>query len=415
MVCGKLRPSFAKPSWGWLGLMFVAISATGQSPLKAEEAKWTVTGSLHTARIYHSATLLPNGRVLIVGGHGVSEDLASAELYEADEGVFVPTANLQTARANHTATLLPNGQVLVVGGQDNGTTLASAELYDPKTGAWRETGQLHLARAYHTATLLLNGQVLVAGGTHWASPPVYAQGAPPGSALDVAEVYDPATEKWTVTDSLHTARYAHTASLLQNGQVLVTGGLGLNGASDVVTSAELYHPRTKTWTKTDHLPLAVFNQTATVLRNGMVLVAGGKPTVDSDSADAELFRSPPQTWTTTGSLAVDRNGHSATLLPNGQVLVVGGANSSGVLSDVEMYQPSTKTWETTARLNTGRSLQTATLLPNGQVLVAGGGSALGSPSFVMDSAELYHVARPRPAEKPLEVLPPQPPQVPPLD
>jgi N-acetylneuraminic acid mutarotase len=120
---------------------------------------WTLTGSLHVARADSTATLLPNGQVLVVGG----ED-TSAELYNPATGSWTSTGSLHAARDQHTATLLSNGQVLVAGGQNGTIFIASAERYNPSTGAWTVTGSLHTPRIEHTATLLPNGQVLVAGG-----------------------------------------------------------------------------------------------------------------------------------------------------------------------------------------------------------------------------------------------------------
>jgi N-acetylneuraminic acid mutarotase len=350
---------------------------------------------------------------LIVGGHGTSGDLASTELFDPTKGIFSPSTDLHFGRINHTATLLANGLVLVVGGQYNGNTLDSAELYNPATNTWTNTGSLHLARSYHTATLLSNGQVLVVGGSHWASPPLFSQGTPPGSALDVAELYDPTSGKWTVTDSLHTARYCHTATLLANGEVLVTGGIGgkktgsapsnfedanlrgfpgLNRASDIEASAELYDPKTKSWTVTGSLPVALWSHSATLLPNDQVLVAGGKPSFQSDTADSSLYNLSTGTWKSGGTFRTERNAHTATLLPTGSVLVAGGANESGVLADVELYRATTGTWDPTASLNTARTLHTATLLPDGKVLVTGGGNGNGSPNGVLASAELYSPA-----------------------
>jgi len=375
-----------------ISAILLLVFGTGLQSAAAQDlslAKWTPTGSLLTARVKHTATLLPNGKVLIVAGWGGSEELASVELYDPNEGVFASASGLGSCRTDHTATLLRNGQVLVVGGQFHGTTLASAELYNPATGNWTSTGSLHIARAYHTATLLSDGEVLVAGGSRLASPPVYPQGTPPGSALDIAELYDPASGKWTVVDNLHTARYVHTATLLGNGQVLVTGGIGTNGPGNLEASAELYNPTAKSWTVTQSLLSPLIGHTATLLPNGQVLVVGGKPTVESDSASAELYNPASGKWTSTGSLHETRNAHSATLLSNGQVLVVGGNNSTGALNSAELYDPSKGTWETTASTDKPHGLQTATLLPNGQVLVTGGGYAVGSPAFVQASAELY--------------------------
>src|SRR4051812_39514257 len=126
-------------------------------------SSWTPTGSLNTARDSHTATLLPNGMVLVAGGFGPVR--ASAELYDPASGTWMPTGSLNTARAQHTATLLPNGMVLVAGGFDSNVNVsASAELYDPASGTWTPTGNLNMARTSHTATLLPNGMVLVAGG-----------------------------------------------------------------------------------------------------------------------------------------------------------------------------------------------------------------------------------------------------------
>ena len=127
---------------------------------------------------------------------------------------FAGTGSLATAREYHTATLLPNGKVLVAGGLDNnGNALSSAVLYDPAAGTWSNTGSLATARYFHTATLLSNGKVLVAAGD--------------GNIgyLSSAELYDPVAGTWSATGSLATGRDTFTATLLPNGKVLV-GGLG---------------------------------------------------------------------------------------------------------------------------------------------------------------------------------------------
>jgi len=155
---------------------------------------WTATGSLTTARLQHTATLLPGGKVLVAGGAGSNNDaLASAELFDPAAGTWTATGSLSTARARPTATLLSDGKVLVAGGAVSlGNTLASAELYDPATGSWIATGPLTTARVDHTATLLPSGKVLVAGG------------AGPTGVLASAELYDPATGTWSATGSMQT-------------------------------------------------------------------------------------------------------------------------------------------------------------------------------------------------------------------
>jgi N-acetylneuraminic acid mutarotase len=160
----------------------------------------------------------------------------------AASGTWTLSGSLNTARQVHMMTLLQNGQVLVAGGEDAYShLLASAELYNPAMGTWTTTGSMNTTRGDATMTLLTNGQVLVVGGYY--SDPVKGP-----IALASAELYNPSTGKWTYTGSLHTARWNHSATLLQNGEVLVAGGesYGSGGTTNVFASAELYYPATGT-------------------------------------------------------------------------------------------------------------------------------------------------------------------------
>jgi WD40 repeat protein len=178
---------------------------------------WTATGLLNTAREYHTATLLPNGTVLVAGGQNASGGtLASAEVYDPATGTWAVTGTMIAGHSWHTATLLPNGKVLVAGG-------ATTEVYNPATGKWTASGPFKTARSAHTATLLPNGKVLAAGGA--------------SGNLASAEVYDSATGTWTTTVSLITGRQWHRALLLPNGKALITGGYN-NGST--LSSAEVY-------------------------------------------------------------------------------------------------------------------------------------------------------------------------------
>ena len=142
------------------------------------------------ARFYHTMTLLPDGKVLVTGGHNGVDIFASSELYDPATGKWSATGSLNKARTAHTATLLADGKVLVAGGFNN-NDLASAELYDPVTGTWTTTGRLVRKRSVHTATLLHDGRVLVAGGSTGTS----------GRHLASAELYDPTSGTWSVTGS----------------------------------------------------------------------------------------------------------------------------------------------------------------------------------------------------------------------
>jgi len=333
----------------------------GSSILPREElydstvGTWLATGGLAKTRYFHTATLLLDGKVLVAGGVGLS----SAELYDPASGTWAATGSLNTIRYRPTATLLLDGKVLVADGSDG-----SAELYDPATGTWSATGNLSTGRNSHTATLLPNGKVLVAGGFGglFAEP------------LAIAELYDPANGTWTGTGSLGHARWAHTATLLPNGKVLVAGGSGGPLFYEPIGSAELYDPASGTWTLTDYLPTRRSFHSATLLPNGKVLVAGGfgGPNLFDPLASAELYDPASGTWVRTGRLATERYSHTATLLPNGNVLAAGGSNESGKLASAELYDPATGTWTATGSLGTARFEQTATLLTDDQVLVAGG-------------------------------------------
>jgi WD40 repeat protein len=350
--------------WGKGANQKFTLKIAGQS------GTWTPTGSLATARDFYTATLLPNGKVLVAGGFDGNIVLAGAELYDPASGTWSVTGSLRTARVGPTATLLPNGKVLVAGGTTGDSNLASAELYDPGSGTWTATGSLGAERQFPTATLLPNGKVLVAGGF--------------GSTgyLTSAELYDPASGTWSATGSLGTARELHTATLLPNGKVLVAGGFDSSG---LLASAELYDPARGTWTTTGSLGITRYNHTATLLPNGKVLVAGGGQMI-GELARAELYDPTLGTWSATGGLATAREQHTATLLPDGKVLVAGGSGSTaGYLASAELYDPASGTWSATGSLGTAREVHTATLLPNGNVLVAGG---IGE-SLLLASAELY--------------------------
>lgn len=187
---------------------------------------------------------------------------------------------------------------------------------------------------------------------------------------------------WSTTGSLSAGRAVHTATLLTNGLVLVAGGVNSSGWP---TTCELYDPVAGTWSTTGSLNSGRAYHTATLLLNGKVLVTGGS--TFSDLTSCELYDPSTGTWSLTGSLNNARDSHTATLLANGKVLVSGGLGGSGDLTSCEIYDPSTGVWTSTGSLNTARDSHSATLLNNGKVLVAGGYSY--SSSGELSSAELY--------------------------
>ncbi len=356
-------------------------------PCWAGSVGFETTGNLTQARENQTATLLPNGNVLVAGGYDGNSGLATAELYDPASRSWKSTGSLAAPRQLHTATLLPNGKVLVVGGGVGALqSLATAELYDPASGTWSATGSLTYGRYAHTATLLPNGKVLVVGG---ASNPTGYESFSQASA----ELYDPARGTWTVTGSLATGRENHTATLLPNGKVLVAGGdsFGYLQADAILVSAEIYDPASGTWTSTGNLTVPRYGHTATLLPDGKVLVAAGGNSGFLQSA--ELYDSASGTWTSTGSLSTARTVAQATLLPSGKVLVAGGQNNFvegfWYLQSAELYDPASGSWTPTGNLYRGLSNFTLTLLRNGTVLVAGGAGYV-----IFAEAELYQQLTP---------------------
>ncbi|WP_395815972.1 kelch repeat-containing protein [Archangium minus] len=285
---------------------------------------WTATGSAIATHRDHTTTLLPNGRVLVAGGDG-SESGSFAELYDPDSGLWLPTGAMTSARRYHTATLLPSGKVLVTGGSnDGGITQASAELYDPVLGTWTLVSGMSTARAHHTATLLPDGKVLVVGGSGGS-----------GTLLASAELYDPASGTWMAVGGMSTARVYHTATLLPGGQVLVTGG---GSSLTLSNTTELYDPVSRSWTASASMGTARRYHTATVLQDGRVLVVGGYNPYSGILTSAELYDPRRRSWCPAGNLAVDRYSHTATLLPDGRVLVAAGVSNRNTAS-AELYVP----------------------------------------------------------------------------
>ena len=308
-------------------------------------------------------------------GHGVSLQ---------ENRPLVPVGNLNTARHLHTATLLPNGFVLVTGGYSDFGVTSHSELYDPATQTWRYTGDLANARVLHTATLLPNGNVLVAGGNSATTPPDFG-------ANDTAELYESTTGTWIPTGSLAGRTTWHASTLLPDGRVLLCGGWG---GDTVLSKAELFDPQTGNWTPTGSLVRARYGHTATLLATGKVLVVGGSDDGDLASClrSAELYDPKTGIWTLAKDLNVPRVAHSATLLPDGKVLVAGGYDWPPLSNRVaEIYDPAENTWQLVANLNEARDSHTATPLPGGNVLIVGGYD--WGPRVLRGTAELYNQMR----------------------
>jgi len=344
---------------------------------------WTLAGALATPRLGHTATLLPNNMVLVTGGNNGGELLSSSELYAPATNSWSAAAPMNTVRWLHTAIMLPNGKVLVTGGYVGGfgdyLANASAELYDPATSSWSAAAPMSTARGGHTATLLPNGKVLVTGG-----------GTSSGSYNTSAELYDPATNSWSAAASMAAGRSLHKATLLADGRVLVIGGQ--NGYNSYLSSAELYDSTTDSWSAAGAMATARVDHTATLLTDGTVLVTGGY-SLSGYLASSEVYDPATSSWKSVGSLTSSRRAPAATLLSNGKVLVTGGyrEDTSGYsvyayLASTEMYDPATSSWKSVGSMINAHADHAATLLSDGKVLVTAG--ARGG-SYPISDAEVY--------------------------
>jgi hypothetical protein len=389
-----------RPFRSLLVLLFWVGAAAAQSP-----GSFTATGKMVTPRYRHTTTLLPDGRVLIAGGDScycANDAEASAELYDSVSGTFAATGSMTSPRNGHTATLLPNGKVLIAGGlpiDSGGYSLASAELYDPANGTFTATGDMTVERSFHTATLLNSGKVLIAGG--------FRRVADSFSNPIRAELYDPATGTFAATGDMNEP-FCDTATLLTNGKVLITRGIIYDPVSDLesfVRHAELYDPATGTFAFTGDMTTFHSGPTATLLLSGKVLIAGGDiGDGEGGSVSAELYDPVAGKFAATGNLRTGREQTATTLLPDGTVLFVGGhclcvpvpGGGFDNLASAEIYNSTAEAFSGAGAMITGRDVLRATLLRNGRVLITGGneyypfnagGRDPGHP--VVSTAELY--------------------------
>jgi hypothetical protein len=389
-------------------LVLMSVTSLG---IAQSTGTFTPTGDLNVPRNFHTATLLANGKVLIVGGAIVSrvgdlEPLLSAELYDPQRGVFSLTGKLNAPIGAPTATLLNDGRVLIVGSDASRKCSPNiAEVYDPVTETFSKTGGTVTRQIGGWAIRLQDGRVLVAGGTldcnAWQTP------------IANPEIYDPATGAFTATGPFVPiqSNYYFTGgpdvagiSLLADGRVLIAGEL----------NSELFDPVTNTFSLTSSMtvgcwggqdpPLYLAGRTTTALADGRTLLTGGEHEDCGRYEKAELYDSRTEKFNAIADMTRQRDNHSATLLPDRTVLIAGGESTAcdprgcnfggafaGTTTSVEFYDPITGTFAVIGNMTFPRSGHTATLLPNGTVLLAGGYgfAGIGMYSGTFSSAEVY--------------------------
>ena len=300
-------------------------------------------------------------------------------------GTVTSASPMLEPRSGHTATLLPDGKILITGGmRRNQDFYRSAELYNPATGKFQSTGEMNERRVGQAAVLLRSGKVLIVGG--WVGP----------GCTDSAELYDPATGRFKAIGKMVTRRAHPSATLLPDGNVLVAGGSDHDGRDASLASAEIFDAATLSFRPTGSMSHPRVSHSATLLHDGRVLMVGGRG--DKVNAIAEIYDPKTERFTETGSLVTARYKHTAGLLPDGRVLVAGGSDErdwSGNLSSVEIYDPKTGRFITASPLINSRFKlpEQAVALDSGKLLIAGGSKAVeifdpATGSFAVSSGEL---------------------------
>ncbi|MDC0681585.1 kelch repeat-containing protein [Sorangium atrum] len=350
-----------------------ALGCSGRAPEKPDGARCDFAGTPDAwqaaARMpnemkhAHTATLLQDGTVLVLGVEDSSATRGMAMRYDPSMDRW----QLIEGTTPQVRSIMRPTPLL-----RDGTVLVISgdrvDRFNPATGAWEQAAPLMVrSHMFGTATLLQDGRVLVMGGSDAS-----------------AEVYDPAADVWTLVATANARRYNHTATLLQDGRVLVAGGSSDDGAS-----AEVYDPATDVWTPVASMRQARAAHAATLLQDGRVLVVGGS-SEGIARAIAELYDPANDTWTSAGEMVAPRYINEVVLLADGRVLVVGDLDGDGQYSldyTAELYDPARGIWSPGPALNIPLTYSVRARLDDGRVLIAGG--TLGSPYYPSPLVHLY--------------------------
>jgi hypothetical protein len=343
-----------------------ALSLLIVAAVAVSAALWRPTGvrasSMTFARANHSATLLADGRVLVVGGSNAT----GAELYDPATDSWALTGSMRFSRSNHAAVRLGDGRVLIVGGS---SSTRSAEIYDPATGRWSLSAPMEMPRFQAAATLLADGRVFVVGGR-----------------TDEAanEIYDPTADSWSVTaPNPGGPRFGEIlVTALPAGRVLILGGV-----ADTANTLEIYDLAGDSWQVIGLNWQLWTAQAAPLPDDRLLIVSGGPPPV------ALIFDPATNRVTPTSAPPFALGAETLTVLPDGSILSTGSPPYTAypLPQDTRgaVYRPQEGRWVLTARLASARRGHTATLLTDGLVLLSGGVLADGRTTA---SAELYEIA-----------------------
>lgn len=328
----------------------------------------------------HTANLLTDGSVLIAGGYGSSGLHTYADRYIPGQSGVRTAARLILPRQQHASVVLPNGRVLLSGGFASLTptnffdpVFASTEIYNPATDTFLAGPQMNFARRKHTMTPLADGRVLVVGGIS-----LHGHGF---SANPQTEIYSPVDNRFVTTGRMNDPRWLHSATRLKDGRVLVTGGRPNNCQAgcpqDGLRTAEIYNPATGTWSATGSMHISRYGHSTHLLQDGRVLIIGGESTEDLGETDqvreVEIYDPATGNFSTFAHLQEGRGFHALAELHDGRLLIAGGYKNSGQpMYTTEILDPQTKTVKTGPEMREFRSGALAVKLESGEVLIVGG-------------------------------------------
>ncbi|PDW03262.1 Kelch repeat-containing protein [Candidatus Viridilinea mediisalina] len=321
----------------------VVQSSTGAFRYDPRSRQWASIGELGTGRARAAMVMLADERILIVGGLPASDNEPAlgadnrVMLFDPANGTSTATTDIGYEAAGYGSVLLENGHVLVSGGSvsdDAGQTVAYNKLmrYDPQSEQWAEMAPMAINRVSHRMTLLNDGRVLVTGGLYWDSA------ANQYDNLASVTIYDPANDRWEDVPSMQHARQLHSAVRLADGRVLIVGGFtDMEVGTNV--NAEIYDPASNTWADAG-LPIGDHSggSSALLLPDGQVLVIGGGYYFEANSRAVSRYDPATNAWSALSPLQLERSMHRASLLPDGQVLIIGGSSANlGTPSSHEIY------------------------------------------------------------------------------
>jgi len=314
---------------------------------------WQYTGPLNETRWLANLALLPNGTVLATGGQNQNvQALASCEIYNPSTGTWTETAPMSIPRQTHTITNLPDGRIVVTGGQINGDydsplETNSIEIFDPATNTWSDGGTMKTARQSHTATLLDDSTILITGGYN-------AQGEVTTDSsgayiqtnyfLSSCEIYNPYTRTSVYVAPMHLGRHDHSAALLNTGEVLVEGGRIGGSDGTYLNEAEIYNPVNNTWRVIAPMAQARTIGCLTTFSDGTVLASGGRNSPNSCAPGSEILNPATETWSNTDPMKQPVHWPANVLLPFNNFITMGGLTDADFISSNNIVGTATCEW-----------------------------------------------------------------------